>query len=173
MAMEDHPFLVDLRGIGDGRYGYTLFAPGSLLDLPADAGTFAGQVRLELDLTLTGRLIAARGTVFARPVLTCARCLAAFKTDLTGRFEVIIRMGPEGLGLEDVEDTPALFGDDWVAFNLSAREALILALPLKPLCREQCRGLCPHCGTNRNDSECNCSVAIPDPRWDALKQLLE
>ena len=44
-----------------------------------------------------------------------------------------------------------------------------LALPMKPLCREGCRGLCPVCGGNRNVTACACETRVPDPRWAALK----
>jgi uncharacterized protein len=53
------------------------------------------------------------------------------------------------------------------------REALILELPLKPLCREERRGLCPVCGVNRNERACDCKVEKTDSRWDGLRNLLE
>jgi len=52
------------------------------------------------------------------------------------------------------------------------RETIILALPLKPLCSEDCKGLCPVCGTDLNKSQCNCIKKETDPRWEKLKGLL-
>jgi uncharacterized protein len=53
------------------------------------------------------------------------------------------------------------------------REAIILELPLKPLCSETCLGLCPMCGTNLNESECECTPDKTDERWESLRQLFE
>ena len=51
------------------------------------------------------------------------------------------------------------------------REELLLVVPEFPVCREDCRGLCPRCGTNLNESECDCRSAEADPRWEALRKL--
>ncbi|MGH9617972.1 MAG: DUF177 domain-containing protein, partial [Acidobacteriaceae bacterium] len=49
------------------------------------------------------------------------------------------------------------------------REQILLALPAKSLCREDCKGLCPECGRNRNTAPCDCAAASTDPRWNRLK----
>jgi uncharacterized protein len=51
------------------------------------------------------------------------------------------------------------------------RQTLLLSFPLKNLCREECRGLCPRCGTNWNEQACTCSDDVNDGRWDALRSL--
>lgn len=51
------------------------------------------------------------------------------------------------------------------------REQLILALPTYPVCREDCKGLCPVCGANLNERECGCDRHVPDPRWAGLKDI--
>ena len=53
------------------------------------------------------------------------------------------------------------------------REAVLLSLPLKPLCSEGCPGLCPICGVDLNKSHCECKRENTDPRWDQLKSLLK
>jgi uncharacterized protein len=53
------------------------------------------------------------------------------------------------------------------------REAVILSVPAKPLCSENCKGLCPVCGTDLNRSTCSCAKKDIDPRWDQLKGLLK
>lgn len=173
MDAKERPFLVDLRGLKEGRHEYELTASGAELDLTREDAASFPDVVLDLTLTLTGRLITARGVVGAHPSMTCARCLEPFVADLEGTFEVVIRLLEKGPALEDEEDTPAALGEDWVAFDVSAREALLLAMPLKPLCREDCRGLCPQCGTNLNQDSCSCEAPHADARWDALKSLLE
>ena len=51
------------------------------------------------------------------------------------------------------------------------REQILLAVPLKVVCRDHCRGLCPHCGKNLNIEQCSCSEPLEDPRWEALKEI--
>ena len=51
------------------------------------------------------------------------------------------------------------------------REQLLLALPGYPVCKDDCKGLCPVCGANLNDRECGCDRHVPDPRWAGLKNV--
>jgi len=51
------------------------------------------------------------------------------------------------------------------------QEQVLLALPLQRVCREDCQGICPICGQNRNETECDCRTQIRDERWSALRNL--
>lgn len=173
MAPIDQVFMVDLRGLSEGRYRMVLSESGSSLELPDEQLVISSDVVVELTLDRTGSLITARGAIAAAPTLVCARCLESFEYDMTASFDAVIRMGRNDFRLEDEEDTPVEFGDNWVSFAPSVREALILAIPMKPLCREECRGLCQECGMNLNISHCDCLQNVTDPRWNTLKTLLE
>jgi uncharacterized protein len=74
---------------------------------------------------------------------------------------------PRAVGEPDDEETYPLGGDHLDLAPL-ARDALLLALPLAPLCRDDCAGLCPICGTDLTDSTCSCVTPVGDPRWAAL-----
>jgi uncharacterized protein len=71
---------------------------------------------------------------------------------------------------DDELDTYPLVHDR-VDLELVAREAILLDLPLAPLCREDCAGLCPTCGADLNEGACECVPAVADPRWAALDAL--
>ncbi len=172
MSGLDKPFSVDLRGLGDGRHELSLVEPGKRLHLPEELATDS-DVPLELTLSVTGTLITANGRVTAHLTADCGRCLEPFGRDVEGEFDIVIRRGRAGLLLEDEDDVPASFGDDWVAFDAPVREALILSVPMKPLCTDECRGLCPVCGQNLNESTCECVREPTDVRWDGLKTLLD
>ena len=73
------------------------------------------------------------------------------------------------VGDEDLETS--YYRDDRIDLNELLREQFYLALPMKPLCREECRGLCAQCGTNLNTGSCDCAPAWEDPRLAALKGL--
>ena len=130
-------------------------------------------VRLDLELDRTGTVLMAKGDVKAEPVMTCSRCLESFRIGMSPRFEVVIQMGDEKHQIEDEVAPPVDFVDDGVSFIASVREALILAIPMKPLCDEGCSGLCQNCGANLNLSSCDCPQEPADPRWDGLKILSE
>jgi uncharacterized protein len=173
MAPLDQVFTVDLRGLAEGRSRMVLSESGSNLKLPEDQLVISSDVVVELTLDRTGSLITAKGDISAIQTLVCARCLEPFECDVAAAFNAVFRMGQNDLQLEDEEDTPVEFGNNWVSFAPSIRESLILVVPIKPLCREDCRGLCQRCGKNLNYSHCDCPQETVDPRWNALKTFLE
>jgi uncharacterized protein len=65
----------------------------------------------------------------------------------------------------------SFYDDPTVPVVPIAEERVQMAIPMKPLCREDCKGLCPRCGQDRNVLTCNCSLEETDPRWDALRAL--
>src|ERR671919_630513 len=70
---------------------------------------------------------------------------------------------------EDLETS--FYRNEQIDLNELLREQFYLALPMKPLCRDECKGLCPQCGTNLNTGTCDCGPGWEDPRLAALKQL--
>jgi uncharacterized protein len=108
------------------------------------------------------------GTVTSPWAGICRRCAAP----VGGRLEVAVRErfvpARAESGWEATADEEAYpIVDDELDLGPMVREALVLELPLAPLCRPDCLGLCPVCGTDRNREPCSC-VAPPDPRWAIL-----
>jgi uncharacterized protein len=108
--------------------------------------------------------------------LQCSRCLEPFRLPVSADFDLrylpISEASTEGereMADEDLETS--YYRDDQIDLNELLREQFYLALPMKPLCREGCRGLCPQCGTNLNEAVCDCAPAWEDPRLAPLKQL--
>jgi uncharacterized protein len=67
----------------------------------------------------------------------------------------------------------AFYRDDQLDLSHMAWEQIVLALPMKPLCKIDCEGLCPDCGVNRNAASCSCVQDDTDPRWQALNDLID
>jgi uncharacterized protein len=89
------------------------------------------------------------------------------------KIEFDYRFDPAVSESEEQEGVYALDADSGVADLIRPlREELILAAPEFPVCSDTCRGLCPVCGNNRNESECDCRSTGGDPRWDVLKSLV-
>lgn len=123
---------------------------------------------IDVDLTLEaveGGIVAA-GTVRAPWVGECRRCLGpvdgTIEADVS---ELFVRDPEEG------EAYPIL--GDHIDLEPLAREAVVLALPLVPLCRPDCAGLCTSCGADLNAGPCGCAAPGSDPRWAALDALLD
>jgi len=126
--------------------------------------------RAGLDLFFTGTL---RGAVIG----TCARCAEDYTFHLDTPFTFVL--APRATDAEGGD--PELAADD-LAFSFFEGEEIdlsplvheqtILALPTRPLCREDCRGLCPRCGANLNSGPCGCPADTPDPRLSVLRTLL-
>ncbi len=111
--------------------------------------------------------------------LECSRCLAAYPFREDETFSLVLYpRRPAAEGGEDVElaseDLDAVFYDDPVVpLAPIAEERVQMALPMKPLCRPDCKGLCAGCGKDLNQGPCGCTHEAADPRWEALRALKE
>jgi uncharacterized protein len=120
------------------------------------------------------------GTLATTLELRCSRCLEPFLLPVDAAFD--LRYLPEGAAAPDEdtddgelreEDTSATFyEDDGIDLGDLMREQFYLVLPMKPLCRPDCKGLCPQCGTNLNTDTCQCETRWEDPRLAGLKALM-
>jgi uncharacterized protein len=105
----------------------------------------------------------------------CDRCLDAARLPVGSDFELYYRPVSEGYGEETAIDRSeaemGFYEGDGIELNDVLREYILLSLPMQRLCRENCKGICPHCGQNRNHQSCLCQSATIDDRWAALRQL--
>jgi uncharacterized protein len=130
---------------------------------------------LSLHLTPDGKDVLVVGEIRASVPQDCSRCLESFPATVRARVDVRVTPSPHPasdsleLGVDDL-DTDFYANDELDLASLVATETT-LALPMKPLCRPDCRGLCPVCGGNRNAHPCDCRERRPDPRLAPLKQL--
>ena len=120
--------------------------------------------------------IRLRGRLSTGLELQCARCLEPVKQDVEREFELLYRplgadAGRDELSVTAAEAEIGYYQGDGILLEDVLREQVLLALPLKVTCREDCKGLCPHCGKNLNEEQCSCSVPMEDPRWAALKEI--
>ena len=107
---------------------------------------------LELDIIRSEYEIILKGFLEADFAVECARCLAPVVFPVTAEIKRMYSWNPEMLSDPEVE--PVSHNDGTLCILDPVREAIILSLPAMPLCSENCRGLCPTCGINRNLEEC-------------------
>ena len=130
--------------------------------------------RVHLEVQPDGRDVLVRGRLRATVPQTCGRCLETFPARVDAAVDVRLEPRPARhdsieLGADDLDVD--FYADDEVDLGRVIETETTLALPMKPLCREDCRGLCSVCGANRNVTACGCAAKAPDSRWAVLRDL--
>jgi uncharacterized protein len=120
--------------------------------------------------------IRVKGTLATNLELNCARCLEPVAQDVSRDFDLLYRplgadAGRDEMSVTDAEAEISYYQGEGVELEDVVREQVLLAVPLKVICREDCKGLCPHCGKNLNQEQCSCAVEAEEPRWAALKEI--
>lgn len=149
------------------------------LELKDNEAELAGPITGEVKLHRTNQGIFADGYVEVPVTLECTRCLTRFTLPL--RFPLREQYYPtidiaSGLPVPPPADDELSFPIDrnhLLDLREAIRQNLVLALPTKPLCREDCAGLCPQCGKDLNEGPCDCQPEVADDRFSALRELLE
>jgi uncharacterized protein len=119
-----------------------------------------------------GRLLEVAGAIEGQARFACNRCLEEFSAQVTIPFSENFQELTEELKQADDSEYTYYQGDELDITEL-VREYLLLAEPMKTLCREDCQGLCLKCGANLNLTSCSCLKGVIDPRLAALQQFLE
>jgi uncharacterized protein len=123
-----------------------------------------------------GDVVFVHGRVHSRVPQLCSRCLEPYEAQVDASVETRLVPAPAArgeereLGRDDLETD--VYDHDQIDLNALLETETTLGLPMKPLCSESCRGLCPTCGGNRNTTPCACAPAA-DPRWAPLKDLAD
>jgi len=120
--------------------------------------------------------IRLNGELSTRVEVACARCLEPVVQDVRRQFDLLYRplgadAGREETPVSGTESEISYYEGQGLLLEDVLREQLLLAVPLKAICRQDCVGLCPQCGTNLNVAKCSCAEPPEDPRWSALKEL--
>ena len=158
------------------------------LQLPQGAIDYAPDVRQAGPLSVHGRAdlllehrghkelvedIRIRAHLAGQFDLLCARCLTSVPTPLEADFDLIFR--PSTVDAEagehaitEDETEIGYYEKGGLPLEDVVREQVLLTLPGRALCREACKGICPHCGADRNAEACACVEEVTDPRWGAL-----
>jgi uncharacterized protein len=154
---------------------------------------FGPDIRLQTPLRASGRaqLIEERrgrksavedirliGDYSTRIEVRCARCLEPVSRDLASQFDLLYRplgvdAGPDERAVQPAETEIGYYQGEGLLLEDVLREQVLLAVPIKLICSEQCRGMCPRCGQNLNVEQCACAEPLASDRWAALKDIRE
>jgi uncharacterized protein len=131
---------------------------------------FAEPVHVDLEAQQVLRDVLVQGTVKTVVAHECRRCLEPVRMPIAEEVSMFFQAGvPEEQA--EAEEVYALPDRGDLDLTQAVREQVALAVPQFALCREDCRGLCPTCGTNLNESSCDCVVEEVDDRWAALRRI--
>jgi uncharacterized protein len=162
-----NPWLVPItslrRSIGSQREEHR---SGRLAELTVAGTSVPPEAEVAVDVVLTSVSggVEVAGTVLGPWQGECRRCLEPVRGEITSEVRELYRPPDTASPDEDTYD----LGNDYLDLQPLARDALLLDLPLAPLCRPDCEGLCPVCGADRNAEPCGCAHEVVDPRWAAL-----
>jgi uncharacterized protein len=127
---------------------------------------------------LSGNEVFVNGHIDTRARVECDRCLQPVELPVNTDFALEYISGAEYESTEVAELTEAemsvsVFDGRAIDVDEIVKEQILLTVPTRMLCREDCKGICPECGTDRNTGECDCVTKDIDPRWAVLKNLTE
>ena len=125
---------------------------------------------------LSGNQVFVNGHIETRAQVECDRCLKPVELPVNADFTLEYISDSDYESIETAELTEAemsvsVFDGAAIDVDEIVKEQILLAVPTRMLCREDCKGICPECGADRNTGECNCVKNDIDPRWAALKNL--
>jgi uncharacterized protein len=135
---------------------------------------FPSPICIVVDCYRSGRDIFFQGELKGEVVGDCGRCLESFPFAIEKKFDFVLTPDPlptkKNRELAEDEMGLSLYCGDDIDLSPSVREQALLALPLQPLCSEDCRGLCASCGTELNQTDCGCA-SPGDPRMAVFRNL--
>lgn len=137
-----------------------------------DLYSFGEPLAWQVDITNTGEALLVTGTVEGDASTSCARCLGDVALPLTGEIEGYFLLGGEDAEApEDMDDDEfeVLPEDNAIDLTALVKAALLLEVPLLPLCDDDCKGLCPTCGANLNEGACACAAPTEDPDFELAR----
>jgi uncharacterized protein len=173
---------IELAGLENGKGAFAhAYAPGELV--VADerlrllvAPTVSGEIRQK------GERVNVSGRLTARVQLECDRCLKSIELPVDSTFKLTYVTTADYQGQQESQQAVELteedldlsvFDGEAIDIDELVTEELLLAIPDHVLCNDNCKGICPVCGQDRNSVDCNCETKEIDPRWAGLKELVK
>ncbi|MBI1804202.1 MAG: DUF177 domain-containing protein [Ignavibacteriae bacterium] len=162
---------IRVSGLSNGLHEYHFSAEPSVIGLEPN---FRSPVEIDVRLDKITRQMFLRTVIHTSGQFQCDRCLDEFNQRLSTEYSMFYTYD-EIDATKYPEDEVTILQPDQVFIDATedVRQMVMLAVPLKLLCREACKGLCPHCGANWNSAACKCEEETIDPRWESLQGLID
>jgi uncharacterized protein len=165
---------IELENLEDGKGSFAHTYQTDELDLLDERAVLTLPAEVSGRIRASGPEVHVSGAVETRVNVECDRCLKILEIPVSTSFRLQYITGQEYESshvaeLTSEEMAVAVFDGEAIDVDEIVREQILLALPDRALCREDCKGLCSICGTDLNGGSCNCEASDLDPRWAALK----
>jgi uncharacterized protein len=168
---------IAIDSIPDGSSHIELVEDARELEMDPDSGiaSFESPVSLDLNVMRSDGEIVLTGTAGVDVTFDCARCLKRYGARLEAPLSILCLLGDGAGGYDGDENSESVVrvapNSRFIDITGEVRSELMVDLPVKPLCSDDCKGLCPMCGADLNETTCSCRSDEHDSRWDALKKL--
>ena len=163
-------FRINISNLSEGIHEYHFEAKPSKIGLDE---RFNGTVEVEAQIDKSVRQIFLQAEILAEGSFFCDRCLEKFHQEITTAYSMLyVQDARSTVDLNQDEEIQILTADtNYIDLDEDVRQYILLTIPQKLLCREDCQGFCATCGINKNIASCTCGAPAIDSRWDALKKL--
>ena len=173
--------LLDLHGFRGGTDEIVRQYQPEAFTLVGEDFRIVAPVRLTARITKDAEKVRLVGRVQTTLETDCGRCLEPFQVAVDAKLDLMFLPDTGGgaekaAGEKEVREEDvgvSFYADDTIDLGVMMRDEFYLALPMKPLCKDDCKGLCPVCGANRNREACTCRAEWVDPRMESLKKLID
>jgi uncharacterized protein len=162
---------IDLKSLRDEVNYLSLEGTADSLGLKIEWVEFSSPVKLNLRVLRSGKNYIGEGKVETVALFECSRCLKKYSQPLKADIRFLLKEEKDQIILESDDRENQVQTGYFFKLDDLVRESLILSIPLKLLCQEDCKGLCPTCGTDLNAAICGCKKEQIDPRWEKLRDL--
>ncbi|MFQ5750583.1 MAG: DUF177 domain-containing protein [bacterium] len=165
---------INIQNLKDGNYSFEFKKNCHDLNLE-ECKIFKNDITIKCELEKRDKNIFVKTQVQAPVNYSCDKCLVEFTDNLGDNFRFLYTSDKQYIEYaKEDEESVQLIKPHTREIDLTAgvREALVLAIPMRVVCSENCKGLCPDCGVNLNEEACHCTHESIDPRWEGLKKLI-
>ncbi len=135
---------------------------------------YKGHLRVQATLEKGRRQMLLRVSAAAGAEFICDRCLDTFTRKLETKYIIVYAPGDRSMaGVQNESNEIQILSPDmnFIDLDEDVRQYLVLDVPQKLLCSEECEGICPQCGARKNTAHCHCTAEEIDTRWESLKKL--
>ncbi|MFQ5708079.1 MAG: DUF177 domain-containing protein [bacterium] len=161
-----------IRNLANGIHNFEFTASKESLDLEGNQN-FVNKIKVYATCDKNDNNVVIKTRVVTLAHFQCDNCLNEFTRRIDEEIDLFCTLQPQVENSD--EESVVLLNPRTHELDLTqaVRECLLLAVPMKTVCQDDCKGLCPTCGANLNLGLCDCIHETADPRWDTLKKLLQ
>ncbi len=165
--------VLDLRELPEGSTRVDRSLSSEVVGLSLDEMTAAEPILLTIDVARTGGSLELRGRIRGVAHESCSRCAESFERAFDESFLFFATPAQDGDDADTSEDDDLIFHDGRsIDLCGRVRELVLISAPMAPVCHAECKGLCPICGANQNQTRCDCKRCELDPRWQVIRDHL-